>query len=284
MKPVLALVVTVVEGDLELASDALWGLGVVAVEERRLQGKTGICELWTSLGDDSQAVVRALSGFLGLWPYRFEPVDPAVSETWREFAVPTWVDDDTVIYPAWLAAPTSNALYRIAIEPGVTFGMGDHPTTVLTTRAMRRLIDPQRPVDVLDVGCGSGVLAIAACIFGATTAYGIDIAEAAIPTTLHNAQLNGVSAQVTVSTEDLRDISGAYGLVLANILAPTIIALADDLLRVLSPTGTLIISGILADSHDHVLRALRPLKVTATDELNGWVAVTLERGTKGNNR
>lgn len=262
------LVVTVDEADVELASDALWGLGVVAVEERA--GQDGQVELWTSIGDD------ALHSDVQLpqsWPFRFVEVDEAVADTWRQFAEPVWVEADLVVRPTWVPFEVPVGVTVLHIEPGATFGMGDHPTTLLSLRALRRLVQPY--CTVLDVGCGSGVLAIGACVFGAATAVGVDIAPAAVSVTIANAEANGVADRIAVSTTDLADVEGTFDLVVANILAPTLVALSSDLKRVLAPGGALIISGILAEAHQHVLTALAPLTVVATDEMNGWVAVTL---------
>ena len=256
------LVVTVPALDAELASDVLWGLGVVAVEER--QGPDGFVELWTSLGDAADHVDVA-------WPWRFVEVDAAVADTWRQFAAPIHVDTDLVVQPAWVPYDAPEGHTVLVIEPGSTFGMGDHPTTRLTLVAARRWV--QHGTRVLDVGCGSGVLAIGAMVFGAGSAAGIDIAPAAVPITQLNAAANGV--HVDVSTTPLEEVDAQYDLVLANILAPAIIGLAPHLRRVVAPGGTLIISGILADAHDHVLVALAPLEAMETDELDGWVAVTL---------
>ena len=263
-----ALVVTVPHHEVELASDALWGLGVVAIEERAA-GPTSV-ELWTSLGDDADASSMDLPT---AWPTRFVEVDATVADTWREFAEPIWIDDDLVIRPAWLPFDPPVGVTVLHIEPGATFGMGDHPTTMLSLRVLRRLLRPG--CSVLDVGCGSGVLAIAACVFGAASAVAVDIAPAAVPTTRANADANGVGERVSASTTDLADVEGTYDLVLANILAPTLVALAGDLRRVVAPGGALVISGILAGAYAHVLTALAPMRVVATDELNGWVAVTL---------
>jgi ribosomal protein L11 methyltransferase len=149
--------------------------------------------------------------------------------------------------------------------------MGDHPTTRLTLAATRRWT--RSGSTVLDVGCGSGVLAIGAKMFGASRAVGVDIAPAAVPVTLANATANGV--EVEVSTTPLQEVQGRFDIVLANILAPALIALAADLRRVVAPGGVLVISGILAASHEHVLQALRPLEVVDTTTLDGWVAVSL---------
>jgi ribosomal protein L11 methyltransferase len=255
-------VLTVPAADSDLASDALWGLGVVAVEERTTAD--GLVELWTSLGDDADLPDLP-------WPGRFERVDERVADTWREFAVPIHVSPELVVCPAWVPFEPPPGVTVLTIEPGATFGMGDHPTTRLSLAAVQRLV---RPGDrVLDVGCGSGVLAIAAMRFGAATAVGIDIALAAVPVTLANAGANGV--QVDVSTTPLEELEGAFDLVLANILAPALIALAPHLRRVLTEGGTLVISGILAERHQHVLDALAPLEPISTDVLDGWAAVSL---------
>ena len=265
-----ALVLTVGSADAELAADDLWALGVVAVEERA--GASGTTELWTSLGDDV-ALDESLRHLR--WPWRLEVVDDAVSETWRAFALPTWVEDDLVVHPEWVDPGVATGAITIAIEPGSTFGMGDHPTTVLSMRALRRVV--VTGCRVLDVGCGSGVLAIAACHFGAAHCVGIDISPAAVPTTEHNARINGVADRVGVSTTPLAAIESTFEVVVANILAPALIDLAADLRRALAADGTLIISGILAERHQHVLDALLPLRVVAREDLDGWTAITLRR-------
>jgi len=165
----------------------------------------------------------------------------------------------------------------LLIEPGSTFGMGDHPTTQLTMRAMRRALAelPHGTARVLDGGCGSGVLAVAASSFGAAEVEAIDIAPASVPTTLANAERNGVGGAVTVSNTSLADVEGTFHVVLANILAPTLIELAPHLQRVVPPGGVLVISGVLAGRHDHVEAALARFHRTHIDELDGWAAVTL---------
>jgi ribosomal protein L11 methyltransferase len=269
----IQLVVTAPAAEVELASDALWSLGVVAVEERT--GADGVVELWTSLGENREVVAAAVVGFPASWRWRTVEVDETVADTWRQFASPVWVAPDLVVCPAWRPESFEDVVTVVRIEPGSTFGMGDHPTTVSSLRALRRQLRPG--ATVLDVGCGSGVLAVAAVMLGASAAHGIDISPAAVPTTAANAEANGVADRVTAATTPLAEVPGTYDLVVANILAPALVELSADLRRVVAPGGSLVISGILADRHDHVLAALVPLGVVHVDEMDGWVAVTLGR-------
>lgn len=265
------LVVTVPITDVELASDLLWSLGVLAVEERSTAD--GSIELWTSLGDESEPDWTEQIEQLAhqAWPFRFVDVDPSVADTWRAFAAPIRVSPRLVVRPMWVDYAADPDELVVSIEPGATFGMGDHPTTILSLRAVEQLV--RHGDEVLDVGCGSGVLAVAARRLGARHAVGIDIAPTAVPVTEANAAANGV--EVEVSTTPLADIVGTFDVVLANILAPALVALSADLRRVTAPDGRLVISGILTGAHDHVLAALAPMVVESSTDLDGWSAVVL---------
>ena len=287
----LAFVVVADNSDVEAAGDILWQLGVRAIEERRSTsgsgGDTGEVELWTAVGDEPEAIERAVVALRGRWEHRVVEVSELVddaAQTWRDFAAPMWVTDDLVIVPAWqdvdLVSSTVAPL-AVRIEPGGAFGLGDHPTTLLSLRALRRLLDarPGRPgdaaVDVIDVGCGTGVIAVTAALLANRPVRAIDVASAAVEATVDNATRNGVSDLVEVDTTDLADIEVDYDVVIANILAPVLASLADDLGRVTRPHGRLVISGVLDESHQHVLDALAPMMVVRTDVLDGWACVEL---------
>lgn len=273
----LSLVVTVPAGEVELASDALWALGVVAIEERTPEGtpqtEDHLVELWTSLGEDVEAITRAAEAFPARWRWRTVSIDPAVVETWRAHAVPSWVDDGLVVVPAWLAVETPPDALRVDIDPGAAFGLGDHPTTVLSLRLLRRLMWPG--ATVLDVGCGSGVLSVVAAKLGAPYVEAIDISTAAVEATTANAERNGVGGVVSAATCGLADVDGPFDVVLANLLAPILVELAADLRRATAPGGALVISGILTDRHEHVLAALAPMVVVETATRDHWAAVLL---------
>ncbi len=263
-----AVVVTVAAGQAELAADVLWSLGVLAIEERCVADDA--VELWSSVGDEPAAIAAARARLDPAWGWRVEEVDDSVAERWRDFATPTIVDDDLAIVPAWWEGPLPPGRI-VRIDPGTSFGMGDHPTTRLTLSAMRRVLTPG--ATVLDVGCGSGVLGIVACLEGAATALGIDIADPAITAATANAVANGVGDRCRARRTPLAEIGRRFDVVVANILAPTLIDLAADLRRVTS--GHLVISGVLAGRFDHVVAALAPMSVVAVDEQLGWAAVTL---------
>ena len=274
----LAVVVTVPGSEVEVASDMLWALGVMAVEERpldvdRSETDDGLVELWTTMGDDPHQVARAAEGFPSRWRWHTVEVDESVAGEWRRHAVPSWITPDLVVVPAWVEGPGQPGVTVVRIEPGSTFGLGDHPTTVLTLRAVSGVLWPD--ATVLDVGCGSGVLAIGAALLGASYVEAIDVAAAAVPTTEANAELNGVAAKIAVSNRPLAEVEGTFDVVCANILAPVLIDLAEQLRRVTSPSGVLVLSGVLEGAHDHVLEALAPMQVVDRLHREGWAAVVL---------
>lgn len=274
----LAFVVTVPLTDAELAADHLFqSLGVAAVEQR--DGDVAGCvELWTDVGIERRSIADAAASLRPEWAWRAVTLKETVTTSWRRFAAPTWVTDDVVIVPSWVADETeTGAALAISIDPGAAFGMGDHPTTQLTLRSMLEVfaVAAAPSVRVLDVGCGSGVLAIAAALAGCPSVVAIDISTAAVEATTVNALTNGVAGRISASTTPIVEIDGTFDIVLANVLAPALIGMAADLRRVLAPHGTLVVSGLRADRHDHVLAALVPLVAVRSLNMDGWTAVTL---------
>ena len=273
-------VVTVDTDQVDLASDRLWQLGVRAVEERSPADGGAGTELWTSVGQDDAAIARAAAALEPGWTWRVVDVPTAFSETWREHVEPSWLADDLVIVPEWIDIDVGDGVTRVVIEPAGAFGLGDHPTSQLSARALRtelrRLVGRgTTSCSVLDVGCGTGVLSIVAALSGATRVRAVDIAADAVAATSANAALNGVGDRIEVDGMLVDQLDGTYDVVVANILAPVLIASAADLTRLVGPDGTLIISGILADAHEHVVAALDPLHVVETTTQDGWAAVVL---------
>lgn len=266
-------VLSVPARDAELAADRMMQAGAFAVEER--SGGPGRIELRAAMGEDSR---HRLGELPPGWEFDLESVDAEPLDTWRRFAVPIEIADDLVLRPAWLPPLDRPGVTELAIEPGAAFGLGDHPTTALSAAAVWRIAHRQ-PGRMLDVGCGTGALAIVALAAGAPEAVAIDIAQPAVAATLDNADRNAVRDRIEASTTPLAEIDGEFRLVAANILAPALIELAADLQRVTSADGSLVISGILAERHDHVLAALAPMEVVAVDTHDGWAAIQLRHPT-----
>jgi ribosomal protein L11 methyltransferase len=197
-----------------------------------------------------------------------------VRHTQSQFA-PVAITGDFWIVPSWHETPAA-AFRVLKLDPGLAFGTGTHPTT----RMCLRWIAGMSPLHahawhrVLDYGCGSGVLAIAAALHGARAIDAVDIDAAAIETTRANAAANAV----TLSCGPPQTATGRYPLVLANILATPLTLLAPLLCDRVAPGGHLVLAGILARQAEQLQRAYAPeLDLTIADDDDGWVLMTAQR-------
>lgn len=178
--------------------------------------------------------------------------------------------------PPWKRASAPKQGWRLVIEPRMAFGTGDHPTTQLCLQLVDDYLAAHPGRSVLDVGTGSGILALAARKAGARRVVGTDNDPLAIENALHNARVNAVRG-VEFSDAALRSIPGRFDLVVANILANTLIALAAPLA---AKTGhVLSVSGVLASQASDVTKAFlaRGLKERSREALGEWVRLDFER-------
>lgn len=177
------------------------------------------------------------------------------------------------VAPGWVVAPPWDAPPgALIIEPGSGFGTGQHASTRTALRLLIRVGVPQ-PATALDVGCGSGVLALAAARMG-LAAHGIDVEAGAIRDAARNAELNGLRA--TFSLEPLAEIRKTFGVVLANLHAELLVTLAPDLVR--RTEHALLLAGILADREEAVRAAFAPaLRCVDRETEEEWVASTWVR-------
>lgn len=261
----------------DVVSDRFWQLGVRAVSEST--HPDGRVEVSSSVGDDDAAIARAVATFDPSWTWSVDEVDAAPADTWKQFAEPTWYRPDRVMLPAWLDAsgPDCAAARSVTlVDPGNAFGLGDHPTTRSSMAMLAATLErDDGAASVLDVGCGTGVLAVLAAQDGVPIVRAIDIADAAVSATRRNAALNGVADTVVADTTPVSALDETYAVVVANILAPVLTALADDLRRVTDRTGSLIVSGLLEARHDHVLDALAPMRPVDRIVDDGWITIEL---------
>jgi ribosomal protein L11 methyltransferase len=187
--------------------------------------------------------------------------------TQSQFA-PVEITPEFWIVPTW-HEPPAQARQVIRLDPGLAFGTGTHPTTRMCLRWIaRQALHGQR---VLDYGCGSGILAIAASKFGASPVDAVDIDEAAVRSTEANAEANAVALQSGLPDK----ASGRYGTVLANILATPLKVLAPLLCAHVAPGGHLVLAGILERQTDELKAAYAPhAKLEVSDTEDGWVLMT----------
>jgi ribosomal protein L11 methyltransferase len=207
------------------------------------------------------------------------------AEAWKQHYHPILIGRRLVIVPAWLESPDPGRI-AVRMDPGMAFGTGTHPTTQLCLElieaALADMPPAGEPVDMLDMGCGSGILAVAALKLGARRALGVDIDAEAVPVAQQNAALNGVLDRFAVGQGSVHAVLAASfafrqaALVTANILAPVIVRLfGDGLADLVSPGGVLILSGILADQAGEVEAAAEAKGLTLYErrQEGDWVAL-----------
>lgn len=215
---------------------------------------------------------------------RFTPIaDQNWMEAWKKNYHPIPIGERLIIVPAWLEAQNKERI-PIRIDPGMAFGTGTHPTTQLCLE----LLEKYSPAggEVIDLGCGSGILAIAALKLGAGRALAVDIDQSAVEATLSNARINDIQSGLLTGQGSVDELlAGRFAfrqspLVLANILANVLIRLlAEGLDGLISPGGFLIMSGILAEQVESVRQAAeaKGLRYMEQRQMGDWVALVVGR-------
>ncbi|MEE1155398.1 MAG: 50S ribosomal protein L11 methyltransferase [Acutalibacteraceae bacterium] len=189
---------------------------------------------------------------------------------WKQYFNPIEVGEKILIRPTWRDKYQPNGRVVLNLDPGLAFGTGTHETTRLCLQAVEKYTNSD--TTILDVGCGSGILAVASLLLGAKSAVGVDIDETAVKTAKENAQLNGVQGKFTVLAGNLTDkVQGKFSLVAANIVADAIIMLSKDIKNFMYDDSVYIMSGIIDTRVDDVLNAIEDtFEVTEKLLENGW--------------
>jgi len=206
-------------------------------------------------------------------------------EAWKQHYKPIRVGQRLLILPAWMASPEPDRI-AIRIDPGMAFGTGTHPTTQLCLELMERAFATRHPSLVIDIGCGSGILSIAAIKLGAMSALGVDIDAESLRNARENASNNQLGDELILGLGSVQNVlEGRFAfrkapLVVANILAPVIIRLFDaGLAELIEENGVIILSGILEEQAQSVTEAgqARGLNLNEYRQINDWVALSLSR-------
>jgi len=274
--------------DAELAADCLFGFGASAVGEQ-------------SLPSDEGAVAPGSEASLHDWVELTADVDPAVVDEVLaalpgsqvvaqpdttpppQRAAPYVVGGRLVVRPPDVpvdaaAAGLDPGWSVVVVDPGQAFGSGTHSTTRGCLAEVIRLSDEGRleGADVLDVGCGTGVLGLSALVLGARGLVGVDTDPAAVAATRANAEANELLGH-TRTAASLELVDGTFGLVLANLLAPVFDELGPQVAAAVAPGGVLVASGVLEEQVDRVLAVAPDLDLVHHEVVDGWAVLTLTR-------
>jgi ribosomal protein L11 methyltransferase len=213
-------------------------------------------------------------------------------EKWKSRYQPISIGKYLEIMPSWTEPQIDPLRIPLKIEPGMAFGTGSHPSTQLVVELLEETLRDFRarkvhdPLEVIDIGCGSGILSIAALKLGAPRALGVDVDDTAVVESRKNARLNDVEDRLLLavgSVKDVREGKFAYSsapLVMANILSIVIIRLFDEGLGdLVTPDGVLILSGILVEQADRVVEAAEKhgFNLMVKRVMNDWVALVVKR-------
>jgi ribosomal protein L11 methyltransferase len=288
--PHLQLTIDIGSRDPTPYEDALFGLGAVSVtledaaDDPVLEPAPGATPLWPTVvvkalfgaDTDAAALARAVEESLpDAPPPRFETLADKVWEReWLKDFRPMRFGRRLWVCPGGMPAPDPDAI-RIDLDPGLAFGTGTHPTTALCLE----WLDAQDVVGhrVVDYGCGSGILAIAAAKLGAASVLAIDIDPQALIATLDNAARNGVADRLLITGDPQLD-AGSANLLLANILAGPLVELAPRFAQAVRAGGMLALSGLLAGQVDTVTAAYRPwFDIATAATRDGWALLAARR-------
>lgn len=199
-------------------------------------------------------------------------------EKWKTYYHSVQISPTMLVKPSWENTITNSEQVVIDLDPGISFGTGTHPTTIQVLRLMEKELNSGD--HVIDIGCGSGVLSIAAAKLGASRVLALDLDPVAVKSTQKNILLNDVHERIEICVGDLlTGVSETTNCVVANLLAEIIQQMVYDLPRVLRPGGVAILAGILVEREERVLSTLQHagLRVVERVQDGEWVAIVAKK-------
>jgi ribosomal protein L11 methyltransferase len=279
------LTVGVPEDASEGLTNFVWELGALGVvEEERPQGAAELRAFFPSTADTAvlatrvDAYLAALDalGFRGGRPSRVAPVEERDwAAAWRAHFAPFPLGRRFVVAPPW-DTPVGAERVVLTLEPGRAFGTGQHGSTAACVLLLEETVARDQPVRAIDVGTGSGILAIAAARLGVAEVDAVDVDPDAVAAALANVERNGLGARVRCAVADAAalDVPPAP-LVVANLLPAAHRALGSRYARLVTPDGALVVGGLLEDEADAVADALAAHGFTprATRSVDGWTSL-----------
>tara|TARA_B100002003_G_scaffold88278_1_gene82530 strand:- start:6081 stop:6965 length:885 start_codon:yes stop_codon:yes gene_type:complete len=191
---------------------------------------------------------------------------------WLEHFHPIQIGKHLWVVPSWCPPPDPEAI-NLMIDPGLAFGTGTHQSTALCLKRLDQLSADLAGAAVVDIGCGSGILALGALLLGADTVWGSDIDHRALTTARENAKRNGLTQRLHLFLPDELPMAVVGDIVVANILVSTLVSLAVEIDSRVKPGGKLLLSGILAGQESEVIDAFSECYQFTVQEEEGWILV-----------
>jgi ribosomal protein L11 methyltransferase len=266
----------------------LWELGALGVVEEEIPGvpprlRAFFAESMSSTRllaavQDYQASLRSLGFAVESHATEITPLlDEAWASAWQQSFPAREVGRCLLVLPPWIEPPAGSDRSTVIIEPGRAFGTGHHGTTEGCLVLLEEALAATPNAPTLDIGTGTGILAVAALKLGAPTVLAIDVDPDAVSATQVNAGRNGC-AGLTVRVAEPQEVAGRFPLVLANLLTHTHLALASQYARLVAPGGSLVLGGMLQDEDGRVSLALASAGFTTRSRLalEGWASLRLE--------
>lgn len=245
--------------------------------------KNSVIHIYISESDNAAEALEFLKERLTAEKIPFEAGSVGVddsdwNENWKKYFHPIEIGEKLAVVPSWENYENAQNRTVLNIDPGAAFGTGTHATTSLCLELLQGFVNEDSRM--LDIGCGSGILALASVLLGAESAFGVDIDAQSVKTARENAQINKIDDKVSFEVGDLTEVvSGKYDIICANIVADVVIRLLPDAKNFMTDNGRLIISGIIDLRKDDVLKAVSEngFKVTGEKYKDNWCAFVLQK-------
>lgn len=196
------------------------------------------------------------------------------AESWKKYYKPKKIGEKIVVKPTWEEYEEKSGEIIVELDPGMAFGTGTHETTTMCIRALEKYTKPNSTI--FDIGCGSGILSIAAAKLGGKRVVGVDLDELPVKVSKENVKLNKVSDVVEIRRGNLLDVVDEKAdIIVSNIIAEVIVTLASDIVPYLKGDSIFISSGIIIEKVDMVVNALlkEGFKVLEISKMNGWACI-----------